>query len=206
MKIEQIKTEKLIPYINNARTHSEQQVAQIAASIREFGFNNPIIVDKNFTIIAGHGRVRAAQLLEMEKVPCIQVEHLTELQKKAYILAENKIALNAGWDNELLSLELHGLEESEFDLQITGFNDAEISMLFSDGQGTDAKQEWTGMPEFISNDPCYRKVVVNFDTPDDVQEFFSMIGQSFTEKTKSIWFPEKENRDLKDVRYATDED
>ena len=204
MKIEQIEVKKLIPYINNARTHSDQQVGQIAASIREFGFNNPVIVDKNFTIIAGHGRVRAAQLLDMGKVPCIQVEHLTELQKKAYILAENKIALNAGWDNDLLTLELQGLQEEDFATDITGFNDAELGLLFSDGQGTDAKQEWTGMPEFISNDPCYRKVVVNFDTPDDVAEFFSLIGQSFTQKTKSVWYPEKENRDLKDVRYASE--
>ena len=204
MKIEQIEVKKLIPYVNNARTHSDQQVAQIASSIREFGFNNPIIVDKNFTIIAGHGRVRAAQLLEMQKVPCLQIEHLTELQKKAYILAENKIALNAGWDNEILALELEGLQEGEFGIELTGFNDAEFSLLLSDGKGTDANQEWTGMPEFISNDPCYRKVVVNFDTQDDVNEFFSLIGQSFTEKTKSIWYPEKENRDLKDVRYTTE--
>ena len=97
MKVENIATEKLIPYANNARTHNETQVAQIAASIREFGFNNPILVDEGNTIIAGHGRVLAARLLEMKQVPCIRLSHLSEAQRKAFIIADNKIAMNAGW-------------------------------------------------------------------------------------------------------------
>ncbi len=95
MKIEQIATSKLIPYANNARTHSETQVAQIAGSIRQFGFNNPVLVDESDTIIAGHGRVLAARMLELEKVPCIRLTHLTESQRKAYIIADNKIALKS---------------------------------------------------------------------------------------------------------------
>ena len=126
-QIEQVAIEKLIPYINNARTHSQQQVAQVAASIREFGFTNPVLIDKDNGIIAGHGRVQAAQKLEMTEVPCIRLGHLTEVQKRAYILADNKLALNAGWDDELLALELGELKDADFDLDLTGFDLAEIS-------------------------------------------------------------------------------
>jgi hypothetical protein len=198
--------DELIPYVNNSRTHSDMQVTQIAASIKEFGFTNPILTDGDNGVIAGHGRLLAAKKLGLEQVPVIELHGLDEIKKKAYIIADNKLALNSGWDNEILKLELDLLESNNFDFRITGFNDAELALLFDDGSGTDAKQEWTGMPEFISEDPCYRKVIVNFDAPDDVTEFFSLIGQSFTEKTKSVWYPEKMNRDLKDVRYMTTDD
>lgn len=112
----------IIPYVNNARTHDSEQVKQIAASIREFGFNNPVLIDADGGIIAGHGRVQAAQLLNLETVPTIELPHLTETQKKAYILADNKIALNAGWDIELLQLELKSLVEDNFDITLTGFD------------------------------------------------------------------------------------
>ena len=132
MKIEKVATEKLIPYANNARTHSESQVAQIAASIREFGFNNPVLVDENSTIIAGHGRVLAARALDMGEVPCIRLTHLSESQRKAYIIADNKIALNSGWDEELLKLELEGMTDIE---QIaTGFSPEELNLLFNGWQ------------------------------------------------------------------------
>lgn len=132
MQIEQVQTGKLIPYANNARTHSEAQVAQIAASIREFGFNNPILIDEESTIIAGHGRVLAAQALELKKVPCIRLTHLTPNQRKAYIIADNKIALNSGWDEELLKLELEGMTDIE---QIaTGFSPEELNLLFNGWQ------------------------------------------------------------------------
>lgn len=132
MQIEQVHVSKLIPYANNARTHSEPQVAQIAASIRAFGFNNPILIDEESTIIAGHGRVLAAQALEMTDVPCIRLTHLTESQRKAYIIADNKIALNSGWDEELLKLELEGMTDIE---QIaTGFSPEELNLLFNGWQ------------------------------------------------------------------------
>ena len=128
MQIEQVITGKLIPYANNARTHSEAQVAQIAASIREFGFNNPILIDEQSTIIAGHGRVLAAQALELKEVPCIRLTHLTSNQRKAYVIADNKLALNSGWDEELLKLELEGMTDIE---QIaTGFSPEELNLLF----------------------------------------------------------------------------
>ena len=127
LKIEYVETKKLIPYLNNARTHSEKQITQIAASIREFGFTNPILVDRLNTIIAGHGRLAAANKLEMETVPVLRIEHMTKAQQKAYVLADNQLALNAGWDNDLLKLELAELKELDFDIDLIGFPILEFS-------------------------------------------------------------------------------
>ena len=131
--------DSLIPYARNARTHSEEQVAQIAASIREFGFLSPVIVSGDNTILCGHGRVRAAQKLGLKQVPCIKEEYLTEAQKRAYILADNKLSINAGWDDEMLAIELKDLQDAAFDLSITGFDEKELSKLFDDG--LDAKED-----------------------------------------------------------------
>ncbi|RFD78325.1 lactate dehydrogenase [Gardnerella vaginalis] len=121
---------ELIPYVRNARTHSEAQVSQIAASIREFGFLSPILVAEDNTILAGHGRLAAAQKLGLKKVPCVKENHLTETQKRAYIIADNKLSLNAGWDNELLAVELSELEGADFNLDLLGFDEAELSSIF----------------------------------------------------------------------------
>ena len=126
MKIEQRAIEALIPYARNSRTHSDAQVAQIAASIREFGFTNPVLVDKDGGIIAGHGRVMAARKLGIKDVPCIALGHLTAAQRKAYIIADNKLALNAGWDEELLAVEFADLKDAGFDLELTGFAAGEL--------------------------------------------------------------------------------
>jgi ParB family chromosome partitioning protein len=124
--IEQIKTSKLIPYARNTRTHSDAQVAQIAGSIREFGFTNPVLIDAENGIIAGHGRVLAAGKLGMDKVPCIRLSHLTDTQRRAYIIADNKLALNSGWDEAMLGLELSDLREADFNLGLIGFDADEI--------------------------------------------------------------------------------
>jgi hypothetical protein len=124
-----VNTADLIPYARNSRTHSDEQVAQIAASIREFGFLNPIIIDGDNGIIAGHGRVLAAQKLKIEQLPCIEASHLTEAQRKAYVIADNKLALNAGWDDALLRIELEELKTVGFDLSLTGFSLNEITEL-----------------------------------------------------------------------------
>ncbi|KVG09877.1 site-specific DNA-methyltransferase [Burkholderia thailandensis] len=125
--------ESLIPYARNARTHSEEQVAQIAASIREFGFNNPVLVDGQHGVIAGHGRILAARQLGMAELPVIELSHLSDTQKRAFILAENRLTERAGWDDELLSLELADLQAAGFDLELTGFDDAVIKdMLDAD--------------------------------------------------------------------------
>lgn len=128
-KIEHIEVNDLIPYANNSRTHSEEQVGQIAASIREFGFTNPVLIDKDGTIVAGHGRVMAARKLGMESVPCIRLGHLSPAQVRAYVIADNKLALNAGWDEELLRSELDRIKEEGTDIALTGFSEQEITKL-----------------------------------------------------------------------------
>ena len=140
LQIQYRSIESLIPYARNARTHSEEQVAQIAASIREFGFNNPVLVDGHRGVIAGHGRILAARKLDMTQLPVIELAHLTETQKRAFILAENKLTERAGWDSELLSLELADLQEAGFDLDLTGFDDGEIQSLLAkeSDQGTES--------------------------------------------------------------------
>ncbi len=130
---------ELIPYARNSRTHSDTQIAQIAASIKEFGFLSPIVVSKDNTILCGHGRFYAAQKLGLKKIPCIKEEYLTETQKRAYIIADNKLALNAGWDNELLSVELSELEGADFDLDLIGFTGEELSNIFDNA--TDTKED-----------------------------------------------------------------
>lgn len=127
--IELISVKKLIPYARNSRTHSDDQVQQIAASIREFGFTNPVLISEADDIIAGHGRLMAAKLLDMDKVPCIRLGYLTKAQRKAYVIADNKLALNAGWDEDLLRLELGALQDEDFDVGLTGFSDKEIDAL-----------------------------------------------------------------------------
>lgn len=126
LKIEYKKIDDLIPYINNSRTHSADQVQQIASSIKEFGWTNPLLLDGDNGIIAGHGRLQAARLLGEKEVPTIQLDGLTEMQKKAYIIADNKLALNAGWDNELLGIEIMDLKEFGFDIDLLGFNEEEL--------------------------------------------------------------------------------
>lgn len=149
MKIEQIETGKLIPYARNSRTHDEAQVGQIAGSIREFGFTNPVLIDADNGIIAGHGRVLAAQTLSMDKVPCIKLDHLSEAQRKAYIIADNKLALNAGWDEALLALELTELQDMKINLGLTGFSEGEIAdLLFEINEGETDEDE---VPEAQEN-------------------------------------------------------
>jgi site-specific DNA-methyltransferase (adenine-specific) len=132
MQIEQIGIATLIPFAKNSRTHDDAQVAQIAASIREFGFTNPVLIDEANGIIAGHGRVMAARKLKLAEVPCIRLSHLSDAQKRAYVIADNKLALNAGWDEAMLNLELADLKALDFDLDLTGFNTAEIDALLAD--------------------------------------------------------------------------
>lgn len=136
-----VPTDKLIPYVNNARTHSKEQITKLRSSLREFGFINPIIIDRDFNVIAGHGRIEAAKAEGITEVPCVYVDHLTEAQKKAYILADNRMALYAGWDEELLAVELSELQDLGYDLAMTGFDEKELADLFSDKTDSDAKDD-----------------------------------------------------------------
>ena len=129
MQINEIEVSKLIPYAKNSRTHDDAQVAQIAASIKEFGWTNPILVDGDKGVIAGHGRLLAARKLGYDKVPIIELKHMTEAQKRAYVIADNKLALNAGWDNNFLALELQDLKDQDFDLTLLGFDDKELDAI-----------------------------------------------------------------------------
>jgi DNA modification methylase len=132
---------KLVPYVNNARTHSPEQVMKLRSSLREFGFINPIIIDRDYGIIAGHGRLLAAKEEDITEVPCVFVDYLTEAQKKAYILADNRMAMDAGWDEELLRVEIEALQGEAFDVSLTGFDEKELADLFKDGSDSDAEDD-----------------------------------------------------------------
>lgn len=127
-----VPVEKLVPYVNNARTHSPEQINKLRSSLREFGFINPVIIDRDFGVIAGHGRILAAKEESIKEVPCVFADHLTEAQKKAYIIADNRMAMDAGWDEELLRVEIEALQAEAFDLSLTGFDEGELADLFGD--------------------------------------------------------------------------
>ena len=125
---------KLVPYVNNARTHSPEQIVKLRSSLREFGFINPVIIDRDYGVIAGHGRILAAKEEGITEVPCVFADHLTEAQKKAYIIADNRMAMDAGWDEELLRVEIEALQAADFDPLLTGFDTDELADLFDDGE------------------------------------------------------------------------
>ena len=135
-----VNIDRLVPYQNNARTHSPEQINKLRASLREFGFINPVIIDRDFGVIAGHGRIAAARAEGITELPCVFADHLTEAQKKAYILADNRMALDAGWDEDMLRVEIEALQGADFDLMLTGFDDKELSDFFGTGND-DAKDD-----------------------------------------------------------------
>ena len=164
-EIEIVGIESLIPYARNSRTHSDAQVAQIAASIREFGFTNPVLIDAEGGIIAGHGRVLAARKLQLTEVPCLRLSHLTETQRRAYIIADNKLALNAGWDDELLAVELLDLNAADFDMALIGFDAGELSAAM----GLD--EELDGGPPKIDEGIDYKeKFAIIVDCADEAEQ------------------------------------
>ena len=132
---------KLVPYANNARTHNKEQILKLRSSLREFGFVNPVIIDREYNVLAGHGRIEAAKAENISEVPCVFADHLTEAQKKAYILADNRMALDAGWDDELLSVEMQELQELGFDLSLTGFDEKELTDLLGVDADGEAKED-----------------------------------------------------------------
>jgi hypothetical protein len=146
--------DKLIPWARNPRTHSDAQVAQIAASISEFGFNNPILVDTKAGIIAGHGRLLAARKLGLKEVPVIVLDHFSEAQKRAYIIVDNQLALNAGWNDELLGIELAALRAEEFDLALLGFEDEELARLLAAQDAADGLTDEDAIPELPETPVC----------------------------------------------------
>lgn len=150
LKIEYRKVSDLLPYARNARTHSDAQVSQLAASIKEFGFNNPVAIDADGMILCGHGHVMAAHKLHMAEVPTVCLSHLSETQVKAYILADNKLALNAGWDNDMLKVELEELKDSDFDLNLTGFSDDELKDILVEDPTEVQEDNFDGEPPEVA--------------------------------------------------------
>ncbi len=198
----------LTQYSNNARTHSDAQIAQIAASIQQFGWTNPVLVDEQDVLIAGHGRLAAARQLGMDAVPAIVIEGLDDAQKRALRLADNKLALNASWSDDLLRTELSELRDVGFDLALTGFGDMELGQLFA--PDTDPAAEWQGMPEYDQQGEqaggtriSFRALTVHFHDAAAVEAFAALVGQTLTQQTKMIWFPQQERHVWQDKRYAT---
>lgn len=136
-----VPVEKLVPYVNNARTHSPEQITKLRSSLREFGFINPVIVDRDYGVIAGHGRIEAAKAEGISEIPCVFADHLTEAQKKAYILADNRMAMDAGWDEELLRIEIESLQGEDFDIGLTGFDEKELADLFSNSSDSEVEDD-----------------------------------------------------------------
>ena len=161
--------EKIIPWARNPRTHSDAQIAQIAASIAEFGFNNPILVDTKAGIIAGHGRLLAARKLGLTEVPVIVLDHLNEAQKRAYIIADNQLALNAGWDDDLLRSELAALQQEFFNLDLIGFDDRDLSRLLADQDTADQADAVPDVPAIPVTVPvicgCWDRIEFYAATP-----------------------------------------
>src|SRR3954452_19530856 len=145
MDVEALPIERLRPYAGNARTHSKKQIRQIAGSIERFGFTNPVLVSDDHEIMAGHGRVEAAKLLGLKSVPALRLSHLSAAERRAYVLADNKLAQNAGWDREMLAIELQGLIDLDFDVELTGFSLAEIDLVIDEAGESIAGGE--GAPE-----------------------------------------------------------
>jgi ParB-like chromosome segregation protein Spo0J len=194
---------ELKPAPRNARTHSAAQVEQLARSITAFGWTNPILVDERGGIIAGHGRIEAARKLGMAEVPTITLAGLSAEQKRALVLADNQLALNAGWDAETLRLELGELGAAGFDVSLVGMSDAELDQIL--GDGVDPAGEWQGMPEFAQEDNgAHQTIAVHLATPAAVEAFAALIGQRITNKTRFVWFPQAEKGVYIDKRYATD--
>jgi hypothetical protein len=193
---------KLIPYANNARKHSDAQIAQIAASIRQWGWTMPVLVDEAGTIIAGHGRVLAAHQLEIETVPVMVARGWSDTQRRLYTLADNKLAMNADWDAGTLKLEMIDLRDMGVDLSLTGFADFELQPLFKLGV-TDPGGEWQGMPEFEQGDEtAFRTIKVHFTDQAGVNAFARLIEQTISERTKFVWFPPVTPERVTDKRYV----
>ena len=207
IKVEYRQPKELTGYKNNARIHDERQITQIIDSINEFGFTNPMLIDETNGIIAGHGRLEAAIAMELERVPVIVLTGLSEDQKRAYVLADNKLALNARWDESLLALELSELSMIDFDASLTGFSELEIAMRVDSGVD-DPSTEWTDMPEFEQNSAeAFRTMIVHLPTESDWDEFVKLLAlQKFTPTTKFIWWPEVERDSTKDLRVVSEDE
>jgi ParB-like chromosome segregation protein Spo0J len=202
------KTAELIPYARNAKLHPDEQVAQIAGSIEEFGFNNPVLLDEKDIIFAGHGRVLAAGRLKLDELPTITIAGLSETQKRAFRLADNRIAQNGGWDAEMVSIELRALADSGFDATSLGFGKQEIDNIlhaFETDSGPVEENPWEGMPEHRPEARAYRSITVHLQDEAAVQDFQERLGQQLAPKAKYLWHPFKPKQDLSAQQWEEDD-
>ena len=204
-RIVRLKVDSLAPYARNSRLHTSAQVAQIAEAIKRFGWTNPVIVDKGGEIVAGHGRVLAAQRLKLKTVPGIVLNEgeWSEQDKRAYRIWDNQSTLLSEWVPEMLRIELSELKADDYPLELTGFDNVHLVSFLAVG-GTDPEQEWAGMPEFNQQDKTpFRSLWVHFRDKAALDEFIEFIGIAITDKTRFIWIPESEPREsMSDKRYV----
>jgi len=205
MKVEQVPTAQVLPYAGNPR-RNEAAVAKVAASLLEFGWRQPIVVDEAFVVIAGHTRLMAAISLGMETVPVHVAAGLSAVKARAYRLADNRTAEEADWDSVLLALEITALKADDYDLMLTGFNEHELEAILGEAFEEPGHDHWEGMPEFTKDDVSpFRSFLMHFKDQADVDAFTALVGQTITDKTKFLWYPKAEIGHVADKRYGSSE-
>lgn len=207
MNIENVITDTLIPYARNSKTHNDAQISAIAGSIKEFGFTNPVLIATDGTIIAGHGRVLAAQKLGLVDIPCIRLNHLSDIQRRAYVIADNRLSeIGSGWDTEMLSLEVKELMDAEFDMDILAFTEDDITNLFLEKEEgeTDPYAEWQGMPEYEQDDSVkpFKTIQLHVEKEEHLKELADLFQQNITNTTRYINYPHKKNVSFKGIGYV----
>ena len=203
MKVQIVKIDKIIPYINNPRKN--QNVDKVANSIKEFGFRQPLVVDKDYNIIVGHTRLQAAKQIGLKEVP-IHIANLNKDQLKAYRIADNRVNQESEWDYQLLHNELKDLMNEDYSMFTLGFEGLELeNIINADSLSTkwlDQMKEWKNMPEFKHDDKTpYKRLIVNFESKKDVDDFFKLIKQEYTDKTQYINIPKRKQQILRDKGY-----
>lgn len=204
MDIQQIEIDKIIPYHNNPRKN--QAIDKVASSLSEYGFQQPIVVDKNMVVIVGHTRLQGAKKIGMEKVPVL-IADLDEAKAKAYRIADNRLSEDSAWDYDLLKGEIDILKEINFDINELGFEEQELeTIIFQENHDTrewlDTEEHWQDMPSFEHSDQSpFRSLTINFVNKEAVDTFFQLIKQDYTDKTKYVWFPKIEKNIIKDKIY-----
>lgn len=205
MKIKLIPIESITPYARNPRKNEGLPVSKVKASLKEFGWQQPIVVDKDMVIVVGHTRYAAALELGMKEVPVHIADNLTPTQIKAYRIADNRTGSEAQWDMELLSLEFEELKAENFDLDLTGFDAAELDQVLGDPVD-DPMAEWQDMPEFQQEDKMsFRDIKVHFSSQAHIDEFAKLLQQTITDKTKYVWYPKQIKDELVSLGYVAKE-
>ncbi len=208
-KIERRSLSTLVPYAKNARTHSEAQILQIVESIREWGWTTPVLIDEAGLVLAGHGRLLAAERLGIVEIPVLVARNWSDAQKTAYIIADNKLSEASAWDFALLKPELSTLSELGFDLSKAGFTAAELDAFLMPGApaSADPRSEWhdAGMPGYdVEDQKPFRSIIVHVRDQAALDAFAVLIGQTITDKTKYVWHPENIKEAAREKRYASD--